>query len=257
MTTDISLFLSQLRSNVFRTNTSKLLWFCLMRDVGDDGTVKTSALSIAKEIGVNEKTVRNILDKLMKEGLIDMSNQSFAPNDSPILSPKKVRHMGRVVKLNVLGTCIAFSKSKIRKKPDTYSDIKSDVSKAPLATSTTQPQDGFERFREWFNDTISSTGIPRLIKLTDARKNALRSIFKEYDRETVETVVQKVIASDFLAREWGKVGFDWIFKKANFIKILEGNYDNRNTQTQTEDKYSARRGTDVENHSPDDYEGAF
>ncbi len=113
--TDICLFLSQLKANVFRTNTSKLVWFCLMRDVDDTGMVKTSALSIAKEIGVNEKTVRNVLDAFQKESLIELQ--------SPILSPKKVRYMGRIIKLNGLDVCSRSKKRKSEKKSDIQSDI--------------------------------------------------------------------------------------------------------------------------------------
>ena len=222
MVTDICQFLSQLKSNVFRTNTSKLVWFCLMRDIDDTGIVKTSALSIAREIGVNEKTVRNVFDSLVKEGLIDTTSPILSPNDSP----KKVRYMGRIIKLNGLGVCGKSQKSQIRKKSDIESDIRSDIQRDVPQAVLKSPQDGFERFREWFNNAVTGTSIPQITKLTDARKNALRSIFKEYGKETVEAVIQKVITSDFLTRGWGKVSFDWIFKKANFIKILEGNYDN-------------------------------
>lgn len=125
------------------------------------------------------------------------------------------------------------------------------------AQITAQPQDGFERFRDYFNTAVADTSIPQITKLTDTRKNALRLIFKEYDRNIVEHVIQKVLASDFLSRDWGKVSFDWIFKKANFIKILEGNYDNKTRQAPTTDKHSARRGTDVGNHTEADYGGPF
>ncbi len=213
-----------LHSGIFKTNTSKLVWFCLLRDIDGDGVVKTSALSIANEIGVNEKTVRNVLSSFENDELIELP--------SPIQSPKKVRYKGRTIKLNGVEVCSDFKKTQIRKK----SDIKSDTQQ----TVTKPSQDGFERFREWFNNAISGTEMPRLIKLTDKRKNALRSIFKEYDRETVEVVVQKVIASDFLAREWGRVNFDWIFNKSNFIKILEGNYDNRTKPIASTDNAATR-----------------
>lgn len=216
-----------LHSEAFKTNASKLVWFCLMRDVDDTNMVKTSALSIAKEIGVNEKTVRNALNAFQKESLIELQN--------PILSPKKFRYIGRIIKLNVLDICCNSKKTQFRKKSDIQSDIQQTVLK--------QPQDGFERFREWFNNAVDSTSIPQITKLTDARKNALRSIFKEYGKETVEAVIQKVIASDFLTREWGKVSFDWIFKKANFIKILEGNYDNISKQITTTDNAATRKAS--------------
>ncbi len=102
-------------------------------------------------------------------------------------------------------------------------------------------KDGFERFREYFNTSVSGTSIPQISKLTDSRKNALRSIFKEYGKDAVEKVIQKTLASDFLSREWGKVSFDWIFKKSNFIKILEGNYDNKPAGAATSAKESRDR----------------
>lgn len=233
--TDIVLFLSQLKANVFRTNTSKLVWFCLMRDVDDAGMVKTSALSIAKEIGVNEKTVRKVFDNLVKEGLIDTICPILSPNDSP----KKVRYMGRVIKLNGLDICGISKKAQVRKKSDISSDIQSDIPQGALKPA----HDGFERFRYYFNNAVAGTTIPQIAKLTDARKNALRSIFKEYGRETVETVIHKVIGSDFLTRGWGKVSFDWIFKKSNFIKILEGNYDNRTRPIASTDTPAARKAS--------------
>lgn len=99
-------------------------------------------------------------------------------------------------------------------------------------------KDGFERFRQWYNATVEGTEIPRLMKFTDARKKALLSIFKEYGKETVEQAMRKVIASDFLSHKWGKCGFDWIFKKNNFLKILEGYYDNlRNQKQQPDDDF--------------------
>lgn len=106
------------------------------------------------------------------------------------------------------------------------------------AQQNTLAKDGFERFRQWYNATVESTEIPRLMKFTDARKKALLSIFKEYGKETVEQAMRKVIASDFLSHKWGKCGFDWIFKKNNFLKILEGYYDNlRNQKQQPDDDF--------------------
>lgn len=106
-------------------------------------------------------------------------------------------------------------------------------------------QDGYERFREWFNNQVSVTMIPTISKLTDSRKTALKGIFNEYGKEKVELAIRKVLASDFLTMEWGKVSFDWIFKKANFIKILEGNYDNKpdNTQQQSSSRGQHRNPT--------------
>lgn len=87
---------------------------------------------------------------------------------------------------------------------------------------------------EYFNNGFTGTAIPKVTKLTDRRKTALRTIFKEYGKETVDTVLRKVYLSDFLSgrkTDWHAT-FDWIFSKTNFQKILEDNYANRPDNTQ-------------------------
>ena len=46
--------------------------------------------------------------------------------------------------------------------------------------------------------------------------------------------LEKAEQSDFLcgrsANAWGRFGFDWMTKPANFTKLMEGNYDNRDHQ---------------------------
>ena len=109
------------------------------------------------------------------------------------------------------------------------------------ALTTTKPtaetnaiEDWFGQFVEYFNNGFAGTAIPKITKLTDRRKTAIKNIFKEYGKETVNAVLRKVYASDFLCgREtrW-HASFDWIFNKTNFQKILEDTYVNRADSTQ-------------------------
>jgi hypothetical protein len=52
---------------------------------------------------------------------------------------------------------------------------------------------------------------------------------KEHGKDAFTEVLKKSFKSDFLNghndRNW-KASFDWILRPENFIKILEGNYDN-------------------------------
>ena len=184
-----------------------LLWFLLSR-ANEQGIATFTAADIELRLGISRQRLRTMLGKIQKSGL--------ATNKQPTS--------------NQQATNITFDFQRIvnNKQPTTNQLPTNYQPTKPTKTpaKTAQSHDGFERFREWFNNAVTGTSIPQITKLTDARKNALRSIFKEYGKETVEAVIQKVIASDFLTRGWGKVSFDWIFKKANFIKILEGNYDN-------------------------------
>lgn len=192
----------------------------------ENGVVEVSLRCMAKETGQSLQTVRTNLKKLLStQRLTQEVTQQLTQTTLCDIGNKAVRATQR-------------------------------LTQRPTQLPT-HPQDGFERLKDYFNTAVADTSIPQITKLTDSRKNALRSIFKEYGKETVETVIKKTIASDFLSKDWGKVSFDWIFKKANFIKILEGNYDNRTSDRQTADKYSARRGTDVGNHTEADYGGPF
>ena len=188
-----------------------LLWFLLCK-ADNQGVATFTAADIEMRFGISRQRLRTMLGKIKKSGL--------ATNIQPTS--------------NQQATNIVFDFQYINniEQPTSNQQAtnKQPTKPTKIVRKTVQPQDGFERFRDYFNNVVVDTSIPQITKLTDARKNALRSIFKEYGKETVETVIQKVIASDFLAREWGKVSFDWIFKKSNFIKILEGNYDNRTKQ---------------------------
>lgn len=71
--------------------------------------------------------------------------------------------------------------------------------------------------------------FPKVTKLTDAREKTIKARLKEYSMQDIITVFEKAEKSDFLRGKSGKfkASFDWIMKAANFIKVLEGNYDNR------------------------------
>ncbi len=202
------------------------LYGYLLSRADENGVVEVSLRCMAKETGQSLQTVRTNLKKLV-------STQRLT---------QEVTQQLTQITLCGIGNKTVRATQRLTQRPTQL---------------PTHPQDGFERFKDYFNTAVADTSIPQITKLTDSRKTALRSIFKEYGKETVETVIKKTIASDFLSKDWGKVSFDWIFKKANFIKILEGNYDNRTDNRQTTDKYSARRGTDIGNLTEADYGGPF
>lgn len=76
--------------------------------------------------------------------------------------------------------------------------------------------------------------LPKIISIDKARKATVKARLKEYSFDDIITVFKKVEQSDFLTGRISsdkqrpfKASFDWIMKPSNFIKILEGNYDNR------------------------------
>ena len=75
---------------------------------------------------------------------------------------------------------------------------------------------------------------PRVVKLSEARKNKIRIRFEEMEEnmDTLRTIFEKMEASKFMRGDnkagW-KAFFDWVFEnEKNWCKIFEGNYDNKN-----------------------------
>lgn len=81
---------------------------------------------------------------------------------------------------------------------------------------------------------------PKVKVLSDARKKAIKARLNYYRMEDLEEAFRKAEASDFLKgkndRNW-QANFDWIMKDRNLAKILDGNYDNR--QSAVESRVSA------------------
>ncbi|MDO5293341.1 MAG: phage replisome organizer N-terminal domain-containing protein [bacterium] len=86
----------------------------------------------------------------------------------------------------------------------------------------------YQQIADMYNDTCIS--FPRLKSLSDNRKKAIKARLHKYSIEDMQEVFTKAEASDFMKgsnnRNW-TANFDWMMKDSNFVKILEGNYDNK------------------------------
>jgi hypothetical protein len=66
--------------------------------------------------------------------------------------------------------------------------------------------------------------------MSDVRKKRIQILIKQYGKESMQIVIEKTRDSLFLQgdnKENWIASFDWICKPANFLKILEDNYANR------------------------------
>lgn len=72
--------------------------------------------------------------------------------------------------------------------------------------------------------------LPRVQVLSDKRKTSIKMRLKDHGEEKVMKVIEMAAESKFLCGDNHKnwtADFDWIFNPTNFIKIMEGNYKNR------------------------------
>lgn len=76
--------------------------------------------------------------------------------------------------------------------------------------------------------------LPVVMTLTEARRAALRARCAEHGAEAVRAVMLRACRSPFLCggndRDW-RADFDWVMRPRNFVRIMEGNYDEASKQT--------------------------
>lgn len=119
-----------------------------------------------------------------------------------------------------------------------------------------------KKVADYFNKKMQGKEITKIRQLTSARKASIKARLKESSETEVFAAIDKTSESDFLNgcgnREF-KASFDWLFRPRNYIKVLEGNYDNNRKNKASADSrnqfdpYSKRRGFDVTATSAEEY----
>lgn len=104
------------------------------------------------------------------------------------------------------------------------------------------------------------------LKINEKRKKSIKTLLKEYTVEEIFQAMDKIYVSKFLQGDnknnW-QITFDWFINKANLLKVLEGNYDDKvNTDSSpknTKEYYqkSNNQFTGVTDESIEDLIGGF
>lgn len=75
------------------------------------------------------------------------------------------------------------------------------------------------------------------LKITEKRKRVINNLLKEYSVEEVLQAMEKIRTSNFLQgnnKTGWQIAFDWFINKSNFLKVLEGNYDDKANSNNSE-----------------------
>lgn len=207
--------------------------------------------SFSRRMGIkdNEKAKRS---EAGKKGMArrwanaEKSAEKSEENNTVITLLSENDNNGVTTVENSITSKVKKSKVKNNKEKSPKGDTKKD-GLSLTSTVRNEPVD-FVGLKSYFNETFKGK-LPMVANMTEARRKAVRARIAEYDKNTVFLVLKKVAASPFLLgsndRNW-KCDFDWIFKAANFTKILEGNYDEkRNSNTAGGRKESVSRLADL------------
>ena len=122
-----------------------------------------------------------------------------------------------------------------------------------LLVETNSSTNTVKEFVDSYNDICKhNSKLSSVRVITDSRKADVLKILKKYGKNEINEAMTKVSNSDFLLGKTGGtwvVTFDWMFKEANFIKIIEGNYDNSKSSKKCRfepDNVKSRRATKEE-----------
>lgn len=97
----------------------------------------------------------------------------------------------------------------------------------------------YQQIADMYNDICIS--FPRMMKLSDSRKKAIRARMKTYSVDDFRKMFELAESSSFLKgqndRDWS-ANFDWMVKDANMAKILDGNYQDKKKEGDDNGKQS-------------------
>lgn len=89
------------------------------------------------------------------------------------------------------------------------------------------PSEDTKKIVELYHRICSN--FSRITAITPERNRAVKNLISRYSEEKISEMFEKANRSNFLngsnPRSW-QANFDWLINEANFLKVLEGNYDN-------------------------------
>jgi uncharacterized protein YdaU (DUF1376 family) len=184
------------------------------KDKQTDNQIKNFALKLAKYLPYSTDEIMTGLSELLNEGVLQ--------NGGDKISQK------RMIKDNELSIVRSdagkkgyLAKAKGEAKPQANTEIENEVESVSSLIDYGVILENYHLYCD---------KLSKVIKLSDQRKKHIAGRFKDFDFDTITIVLQKVGKSDFLNgmndRLW-KADIDWIFNPTNFIKIMEGKYDNK------------------------------
>lgn len=232
------------------------------------GQIVISLDDLHKRWQLSVNTVRSRLAEMQKDGRIDLETNNVISKIT-ILNYEKyqgVDYAPDAAESNHTATLPPAMPQDVvpeNPEPDTKESKDSEVSMPDLPPAPRKTQVDCNFVLKLYHHICQS--LPKVLKLSEKRKSKIRVRFDEMEQDfqIMQTVFEKAEASNFLRgdnqRGW-KADFDWIFANGqNWVKILEGKYDNKpqteqiRHETQSQDRYAKRRGADAAARTSEDY----
>lgn len=209
----------------------KMMLKCLNTDgiLEYEGIEDSFAEELALDLDEDADNVQITINYLMQSGLlVDVGeNQYLMPTvqentGSEDASAKRVREYRERQKALQCNTDV----TEVKRIGNVEKEIEKDKEKE--REEDKRESIDYQQIADLYNDTCVS--FPRLTKLSDTRKKAIKARLKNYSVDDLKKAFEMAESSSFLkggnSRNWS-ANFDWIMKDGNLAKILDGNYINK------------------------------
>lgn len=191
--------------------------------IGKDGKPVREAVKIIKKGNYNDnKMNRSCWYAFTDEGLalMERHNYKMSKCNDPIC-PNAFTQNGEM-DCDKTGKCYTDNKQ----TNDNITNNNTEV----LLSSNDDAKIDFDKLKDCFNDELSKANsiIPKIISISGKRRTAVSARVREHGKMALSVVIKKAAASPFLNGHNSTsfmATFDWMIKPANFVKVLEGNYD--------------------------------
>lgn len=192
---------------------------------------------MAFALRISENDAVTVVERLHIAGLIDKRNGGpdgfhYSPHAWEKRQYKSDNSADRVKKHREKrnGECnVSCNVTETPPDTDTETDTETDISnmsETPVS-DTDEESVSVKDVVEVWNKLAPKIGKKTVRDVTPSRKQLLQTRLKQYSMDDFVTVFENIQASPFLRGDtgWGGCQFDWVFKRENFQKILEGNYN--------------------------------
>lgn len=246
----------------FSNQTMLYFWVSILFMADESGSFVTSLNTLAKELRLSVQQVRTCLSNIESNKLIthlstkqgtkvticNFDNYKTAQQSEQQTLQQTINTPGNKPKEAPLvppdGSPLNNSPSFTPYNPPQESLKESSVTDVPedeKRGKPVSPPPDFSFVLKLWNDSATRS-IPKVRMLSPARKEKVRLRIKEMGgmeeaKEILATCFKKISESDFCNGATGKwtATFDWFFEnEKNWLKVLEGNYDNRKEKSRLE-----------------------
>lgn len=180
---------------------------------------------------VSERQIKNALKHLREEGIILTGNYNKSSYDRTLWYALSKKGLSIVQKCPMENTTEDNGTgNNVQPIPDNKPDNKPDSKPDETVSNDTVRRTDVQQVVEHWND-LEKCGIKTVSRVTSGTKryNSLIARIKQYGIDDVLSAIDRIRQSDFLQGKNNKgwtITFDWFVLPNNFIKVLEGNYDN-------------------------------